>query len=36
MEMIIVTFLDTNMTADVFTGSNYDVKLVEAQTAHFA
>ena len=36
MEVIIVTFLNTNGTADVLTASSNDVKLVEARTVHFA
>ena len=36
MEVIIVTFLNTNVTADVLTASSNDVKLVEARIVHFA
>ena len=36
MGVIIVTFLNTNGTADVLTASSNDVKLVEARTVHFA
>ena len=36
MVVIIVTFLDTNVTADVLTVSSNDVKLVGARTVHFA